>query len=101
MFPASICGRVLARAFMWLLPLLVGGVALFVWMISGRYVETDNAYVKGDRVYIMDESGGVAAVTVGSDTYLFWDADGTGGAPDSAIKVDHVNAVSFSVADFI
>ena len=50
---------------MWLLPFLVGGVALFVWMISGRYVETDNAYVKGDRVYIAAElSGPIVEVAV-------------------------------------
>jgi Ca2+-binding RTX toxin-like protein len=43
----------------------------------------------------------VAAVTVGNDTYMFWDSTGHGGAADSAVLVDHVKASSFSVADFI
>ena len=41
----------------------------------------------------------VAAVTVGNDTYLFWDAVGQGGVIDSAIKVDHVHD-AFTLADF-
>jgi Ca2+-binding RTX toxin-like protein len=43
----------------------------------------------------------VAAVTVGHDTYLFWDASGQGGTIDSAVHVDHKLATSFSTADFI
>jgi Ca2+-binding RTX toxin-like protein len=45
--------------------------------------------------------GDVAAVTVGSDTYMFWDSTGHGGAIDSAIKVDHVQDNVFSTADFV
>ena len=41
----------------------------------------------------------VAAVTVGGDTYLFWDGTGAGGAIDSAVKVDHVQG-GFTLADF-
>jgi Ca2+-binding RTX toxin-like protein len=41
----------------------------------------------------------VAAVTVGNDTYLFWDAAGQGGVIDSAVKIDHVHD-SFTLADF-
>ena len=41
----------------------------------------------------------VAAVTVGNDTYLFWDAAGQGGVIDSAVKVDHVHD-AFTLADF-
>src|SRR6185503_16899758 len=52
-------GRVLARAFMWLLPLLVIAGCLFVWLSSGRYVSTDNAYVKGDRAMIATELSGL------------------------------------------
>ena len=40
-------GRVLVRAVMWSLPLLVLAGAAYVWLQSGRYVTTDNAYVKG------------------------------------------------------
>ena len=50
---------------MWSLPVLAGAIALFFWMISGRYVETDNAYVKGDRVFIATEiSGPIVEVAV-------------------------------------
>jgi len=42
----------------------------------------------------------VAAVTVGGDTYLFWDAAGPGGAVDSAVKVDHLQG-GFTLADFV
>lgn len=41
----------------------------------------------------------VAAITVGNDTYLFWDAAGQGGVIDSAVKIDHVHD-SFTLADF-
>jgi membrane fusion protein (multidrug efflux system) len=51
-------GRLLTRAMMWSLPFLAAALALFFWMTSGRYVETDNAYVKGDRVYIASELAG-------------------------------------------
>jgi len=42
----------------------------------------------------------VAAVTVGNDTYLFWDAAGRGGVADSAVKIDHVHD-TFTLADFV
>lgn len=41
----------------------------------------------------------VAAITVGSDTYLFWDAAGPGGVADSAVKIDHVHD-TFTLSDF-
>jgi hypothetical protein len=43
----------------------------------------------------------VAAIAVGSDTYLFYDSSGAGGAIDSAIKLDTVNAASLTAADFL
>ncbi len=43
---------------MWSLPFVAIAGALFAWLTSGRFVETDNAYVKGDRVYIATEIGG-------------------------------------------
>jgi membrane fusion protein (multidrug efflux system) len=54
-----LAGRVLARAFMWSLPLLVAAVTLFAWLASGRTVTTDNAYVKGDRAQIATELSGI------------------------------------------
>src|SRR5207253_2821582 len=60
-----VSGRVAARAIMWLLPVLAACIALYFWMASGRYIETDNAYVKGDRVYIATEiSGPIVEVAV-------------------------------------
>lgn len=50
---------------MWSLPFLVVVIALAVWLSSGRYVETDNAYVKGDRVFLATEiSGPIVEVAV-------------------------------------
>jgi membrane fusion protein (multidrug efflux system) len=50
--------RRIARAVMWSLPFVAIAGAAFAWLTSGRYIETDNAYVKGDRVYIATEIGG-------------------------------------------
>jgi membrane fusion protein (multidrug efflux system) len=50
--------RRLARTIMWSLPFAAIAGALFIWLTSGRYIETDNAYVKGDRVYIATEIAG-------------------------------------------
>lgn len=44
---------------MWLLPLFVLAVTLFVWLSSGRTITTDNAYVKGDRAQIATELSGI------------------------------------------
>ncbi|MBX9947359.1 MAG: HlyD family secretion protein [Reyranella sp.] len=54
-----LAGRVLARAVMWLLPLFVLALTLFIWLSSGRTVATDNAYVKGDRAQIATELSGI------------------------------------------
>lgn len=42
----------------------------------------------------------VAAVTVGSDTYLFYDDQGAGGAYNSAIHLDHIGAGGLTLTDF-
>ena len=39
-------------------PLLLVGAGLYVWLTSGRYVSTDNAYVQQDIVSISPEVGG-------------------------------------------
>jgi membrane fusion protein (multidrug efflux system) len=58
-------GRMLWRTIMWSLPLVAIAVALFAWLSAGRFVGTDNAYVKGDRVYIATElSGPIVEVAV-------------------------------------
>jgi len=41
----------------------------------------------------------VATVTVGTDTYLFYDDHGAGGALDAAIKLDHIVAGGLSLTD--
>jgi membrane fusion protein, multidrug efflux system len=51
--------RSLARAVMWMLPVVAVAIGLWVYLGSGRYVGTDNAYVKGDRVLIAPEIAGV------------------------------------------
>ncbi|MBV9835134.1 MAG: HlyD family secretion protein [Alphaproteobacteria bacterium] len=51
--------RSLARAVMWLLPVVAVAIGLWVYLASGRYVGTDNAYVKGDRVLVAPEIAGV------------------------------------------
>jgi membrane fusion protein, multidrug efflux system len=43
---------------MWSLPFVAIGGALFFWLTSGRYISTDNAYVKGDRVFLATELAG-------------------------------------------
>ena len=52
---SRVSGRALARTFMWLLPAIALVVTLFAWLAAGRYVGTDNAYVKGDRALIATE----------------------------------------------
>jgi len=44
---------------MWLLPVIACVAALFLWLAAGRYVSTDNAYVKGDRAAIATELSGM------------------------------------------
>ncbi|MDP1752885.1 MAG: HlyD family secretion protein [Reyranella sp.] len=56
---SRLSGRALARTFMWLLPALALVVTLFAWLAAGRYVSTDNAYVKGDRALITTELSGI------------------------------------------
>lgn len=51
--------RALARLAMWSLPVIVFVATLSVWLVSGRFVSTDNAYVKGDRAQIATELSGL------------------------------------------
>lgn len=56
---------------MWALPFLVAGGALFIWLSTGRYVGTDNAYVKGDRAFIATEiSGPIVEVPVRENQHV-------------------------------
>ena len=56
---------------MWSLPFLVVAAALAIWLSSGRYVETDNAYVKGDRVFLATEiSGPIVEVGVRENQHV-------------------------------
>ena len=66
-----VSSRVAARAIMWSLPFLAAGLAIFFWMTSGRFIETDNAYVKGDRVYLATEiSGPIVEVLVHENQHV-------------------------------
>ncbi len=64
-------GRMVARALMWSLPFLAAALALFFWMSAGRFIETDNAYVKGDRVYVASElAGPIVEVSVRENQHV-------------------------------
>lgn len=46
-------------------PLLIAAVGLYLWLSSGRYVSTDNAYVQQDKVSVSAElSGPIVEVAV-------------------------------------
>lgn len=52
-------------ALLWLGPLLVAGVSAWLWLHGGRFVTTDNAYLKADIVSVSSEiSGRVMEVLV-------------------------------------
>jgi len=56
---------------MWSIPLLIAAVGLFLWLTSGRTVETDNAYVKQDVTAISTQvNGPVAAVYVRENQHV-------------------------------
>ena len=56
---------------MWSVPLLIAAVGLFLWLTSGRSVETDNAYVKQDVTAISTQvNGPVAAVYVRENQHV-------------------------------
>ncbi|MEI6457923.1 MAG: HlyD family secretion protein [Pseudomonadota bacterium] len=43
---------------LWVLPLLVTGVAIWLYGSAGRYAQTDNAYVQRDRIDVSPEVSG-------------------------------------------
>jgi len=43
----------------------------------------------------------VAAMAVGTETILFYHADGSAGTPDAAIALDEVNAETIVAASFV
>jgi membrane fusion protein (multidrug efflux system) len=51
--------RAIARTVMWSLPFIAAAGALVLWLGAGRFVSTDNAYVKGDRALIATELSGM------------------------------------------
>lgn len=71
-----------------------------VQVLSGSAASMDAALTLANSL-VGAHSGDadVAAVTVGNDTYLFWDAAGQGGTIDSAVKIDHVHD-TFTLSDF-
>jgi membrane fusion protein (multidrug efflux system) len=58
-------------AIMLAVPLLLALVLGYVWLISGRYVSTDNAYVQRDMVSVTSQvSGEIVAVHVTENQYV-------------------------------
>ncbi len=46
-------------------PLIIAGIAVYFWLMSGRFVETDNAYVQQDKVSVSaDVAGRIVEVAV-------------------------------------
>jgi membrane fusion protein (multidrug efflux system) len=56
---------------LWSVPLLIAAVGLFLWLTSGKTVETDNAYVKQDVTAISTQvNGPVIAVHVRENQHV-------------------------------
>jgi len=56
---------------MWSVPLLIAAAGLFIWLTSGKTVETDNAYIKQDVTAISTQvNGPVAAVYVEENQHV-------------------------------
>ena len=64
--------RMLRNALIALLgPLLAGGIGGWIYFSGGRYVSTDNAYVKADKIAVSaDISGRVVEVAVNADQFV-------------------------------
>ena len=59
------------RILLWIVPLLVVLAAIYVYGSAGRYVSTDNAYLKQDRVDVAPQvSGNVSEVYVAENTHV-------------------------------
>ncbi len=53
---------------LWIVPVIIIGIAIYLFGSAGRYVSTDNAYVKQDRVNVAPQiSGDVREVYVGEN----------------------------------
>lgn len=67
--PARARGKLLRNVMIGLVgPLVAVGVGLWLYLAGGRYVATDNAYVKADKIAVSpDISGRVVAVGVKAD----------------------------------
>ncbi len=61
----------LRRILLWIVPIVIVGVAVFVYGSAGRFVSTDNAYLQQDRVDVAPQvSGNVSEVYVGENTHV-------------------------------
>ena len=59
------------RLLLWGLPLVVVSIAVYLYGSAGRYVSTDNAYLKEDRVDVSARiSGAVLQVAVGENSHV-------------------------------
>ena len=57
--PAPVAAKKRGRLILMLsVPLLIAAVGLYMWLSSGRYVSTDNAYVQQDKVAVTAEIAG-------------------------------------------
>lgn len=67
--PASPAQRRAARAALLLLgPTVLAAAAIYIWLVGGRIVQTDNAYVRADKVTLStDVAGLVVEVPVRND----------------------------------
>ena len=63
--PAKVGRTWRKTALMFSVPLVIVLIAAYFWLTAGRFVSTDNAYVRQDRVSVSSDVGGrIVAVTV-------------------------------------
>ena len=61
----------LRRILLWVVPIVVVAIAVYVYGSAGRFVSTDNAYLQQDRVDVVPQvSGNVSEVYVGENTHV-------------------------------
>ena len=68
-------------------------------ILDGAAASAATAYA-GAAALLAGHAFDVAAIAVGTDTILFYQADGGAGGPDSAITLDGVTATMVTLADF-
>ncbi|HMI18618.1 MAG TPA: M10 family metallopeptidase C-terminal domain-containing protein [Sphingomonas sp.] len=69
-------------------------------VLTGSAASVADAYASATAL-LSGHAADVAAVAVGTETMLFYHADGSAGTPDSAIALDGVNSATIVLADFV